>query len=164
MCPEENYFKHFISWRSRTWKNSCRRSSFVSNVASSQSYEKENLLARQEATIQQISDYTLWNQPYFSTMVLPKAFLFRCFAEGFLLFTLKDSFKKIKITSSFSLSFISVFRSSQRRCSIKIGFRFLQFIKKETLAQVSSCKFCEIFKNAFFTEHLWTTVSLFVIL
>ena len=27
----------------------------------------------------------------------------------------------------------------------------------ETLAQMSSCKFCEIFKNTFFTEHLWTT-------
>ena len=29
------------------------------------------------------------------------------------------------------------------------------FIKKETLAQVFSCEFCEIFKNTFFTEHLW---------
>ena len=28
------------------------------------------------------------------------------------------------------------------------------FIKKETLAQVFSCEFCEIFKNIFFTEHL----------
>ena len=33
------------------------------------------------------------------------------------------------------------------------------FIKKETLAQVFSCEFCEIFKNTFFTEHLWTTAS-----
>ena len=31
------------------------------------------------------------------------------------------------------------------------------FIKKETLAQVFSCEFCEIAKNTFFTEHLWTT-------
>ena len=28
-----------------------------------------------------------------------------------------------------------------------------KFIKKETLAQVFSCKFCEIFKNIFFIEH-----------
>ena len=28
------------------------------------------------------------------------------------------------------------------------------FIKKETLAQVFSCEFCEIFKNTFFTEQL----------
>ena len=34
------------------------------------------------------------------------------------------------------------------------------FIKKETLAQVFSCEFCEISKNTFFTEHVWTTASL----
>ena len=31
------------------------------------------------------------------------------------------------------------------------------FIKKEALAQVFSCEFCEIFKNTFFTEHLRMT-------
>ena len=29
------------------------------------------------------------------------------------------------------------------------------FIKKEALAQVLSCEFCEISKNTFFTERLW---------
>ena len=33
------------------------------------------------------------------------------------------------------------------------------FFKKETLAQVFSCDFCEIFKNTFFTEHLLMTAS-----
>ena len=33
------------------------------------------------------------------------------------------------------------------------------FIKKEILAQVFSCEFCEISKNTFFKEHLWTTAS-----
>ena len=33
------------------------------------------------------------------------------------------------------------------------------FIKKETLAQVFSCEFYEIFKNTFFTENLRTTAS-----
>ena len=33
-----------------------------------------------------------------------------------------------------------------------------KFIRK-TPAQVLSCKCCEISKNTFFTEHLWTTVS-----
>ena len=33
------------------------------------------------------------------------------------------------------------------------------FIKKETLSQVFSCEFCEIFKNTFFTKHLWETAS-----
>ena len=33
------------------------------------------------------------------------------------------------------------------------------FIKKETLAQVFSCEFCQIFKNIFFTEHIMVTLS-----
>ena len=33
------------------------------------------------------------------------------------------------------------------------------FIKKEAVAQVFSCEFCEIFKNTFFTEHLCATAS-----
>ena len=33
-------------------------------------------------------------------------------------------------------------------------------IKKETLAQVFSCEFCQISKNTFFTEHLWATASI----
>ena len=36
---------------------------------------------------------------------------------------------------------------------------FIQWEKKETQALVFSCEFCEIFKNTFFTEHLWATVS-----
>ena len=33
------------------------------------------------------------------------------------------------------------------------------FIKKETLAQMFSCEFCEISKNNFLTKHLRTTAS-----
>ena len=36
------------------------------------------------------------------------------------------------------------------------------FIKQEALAQVLSCEFCEISKNTFFTEHLWTTASIII--
>ena len=66
-------------------------------------------------------------------------------------------------------------KSSHERCSIKnrvlknvakfTGIHlcqslfFFNFIKKDTLAQVFSCEFCEILKNTFFTEHLWTTAS-----
>ena len=35
----------------------------------------------------------------------------------------------------------------------------LQLYKKETLTQLFSCEFCKIFKNTFFTEHLWTNDS-----
>ena len=39
------------------------------------------------------------------------------------------------------------------------GLKACNCIKKETLAQVFSCEFCEISKNTFFTEHLRTTAS-----
>ena len=35
----------------------------------------------------------------------------------------------------------------------------VSFLNKETLAQVFSCEFWEIFKNTLFTEHLWATAS-----
>ena len=35
-------------------------------------------------------------------------------------------------------------------------------IKKETLAQVFSCEFCEISKNSFSTEHIQATASEFL--
>ena len=39
------------------------------------------------------------------------------------------------------------------------AYQACNFIKKEILAQMFSCEFCEIFKNTFFTEHLRTTAS-----
>ena len=44
-------------------------------------------------------------------------------------------------------------RSSHQRCTMK------KRCSSESLAQVLSCEFCEISKNNFFTEHLWTTAS-----
>ena len=41
----------------------------------------------------------------------------------------------------------------------KVAGQACNFIKKETLVQVLSCEFCEIFKNTFFTEQLRTTAS-----
>ena len=37
----------------------------------------------------------------------------------------------------------------------------LTLFKKETLAQVLSCKFCEIFKNTFFIKHHWWLLLFF---
>ena len=39
------------------------------------------------------------------------------------------------------------------------GLRPACLLIKETLAQVFFCQFCEIFKNTFLKEHLWTTDS-----
>ena len=62
----------------------------------------------------------------------------------------------------------STYRSSHCRCSVKkvfleISQKACNFIKKETLAQVLSCEFCEISSNMFSTEpaaeHLQGTAS-----
>ena len=42
---------------------------------------------------------------------------------------------------------------------IKLQAEAGNFVKKETLTQVFSYEFCEVFRNTFFTEHLWTTAS-----
>ena len=47
----------------------------------------------------------------------------------------------------------------QRLFFDKVAGQAYNFIKKETLTQVFSCEFCDISKNAFSTEHLWTTAS-----
>ena len=67
-----------------------------------------------------------------------------------------------------------LYRSNQRRCFVKRLFLKIyhysqkntctwglqpETCKKEILVQVFSCAFCEIFKNSFFTEHIWTTPS-----
>ena len=81
------------------------------------------------------------------------------------------------------LFFSKLLRSSHRACSVrknvlrnfakftgkhlcqslffnKVGKpQACNFVKKETLAQVFSCEFCEISKNSFFAEHLWATAS-----
>ena len=80
--------------------------------------------------------------------------------------------------SSFFLSPPS-FRSSHQSCSIKKGVlrnlttftgkhlcqscrsEACSFIKKETLAQVFSCEFCEMSKSTFFIERIWWWLLLF---
>ena len=34
-----------------------------------------------------------------------------------------------------------------------------RYSEEKALAQMISCEFCYVFKNVFFTEHLWTTSS-----
>ena len=55
-------------------------------------------------------------------------------------------------------------RSSQQRCSVRKGVLTELSLRpstllKKTLTKVFSCEFCEIYKNTFFTEHLWATAS-----
>ena len=55
-----------------------------------------------------------------------------------------------------SLSFAK-FTGKRLRQNLSFNTEVNIFHKKETLAQVSSCGFCEIYKNTFFTEQLLTT-------
>ena len=55
--------------------------------------------------------------------------------------------------------FLKNFENSQENTCTRVSF----LIKlKETLAQVFSCEFCEIFKNTFFTEHPRATASVYL--
>ena len=57
-------------------------------------------------------------------------------------------FRKIHRKTSVPVSPFQSYRPEVCKC-----------IKKDNLAQVFSCEFCEIFKNTFFTEYLRTTAS-----
>ena len=81
-----------------------------------------------------------------------------------------------------SIAHFSSNRRSQRKCSVRKGVlrnfakltrkhpcqslffnkgaRACNFIKKETVAQLFSCEFCEISTSTIFTEHLRATASL----
>ena len=77
---------------------------------------------------------------------------------------------RLRIGTALNLFFpsFSISRSSHQRCSMKKGFlknftkftgkhmcQACNFIKKETLAQVLCCEFCEMSKKTFYVEHLW---------
>ena len=88
------------------------------------------------------------------------------------IFKIKLSDSKPKVITS---------RSNHRRCSVKkdVLRNFTKFTgkhlyhslffnkvagRKATLAQVFFCEFCEISINTFFTEHLWATASVQVVM
>ena len=54
--------------------------------------------------------------------------------------------------------FLEILQNSQESTCARVSL-LINFIKKETLAQVYSCEFCKISKNTFFSEHLQTTAS-----
>ena len=49
--------------------------------------------------------------------------------------------------------FLKILQNSQENTCVRVPF-LIKFIKKETLVQMFSCEFSEIFKNTFFIEHL----------
>ena len=49
--------------------------------------------------------------------------------------------------------------TGEHLCQGLLFNKVARFIKKQALAQLFSCGFCEIFKNTFFREHLRITAS-----
>ena len=84
-------------------------------------------------------------------LLLPHFLLWKCIADSYC--TLKNRLRHVRIRNKDFNSIFSV-RNSDQKCSV--GKRVLScrpgacnFIKKETLAQMFSCEFCEISKNTF---------------
>ena len=50
--------------------------------------------------------------------------------------------------------FLKILKNSQENTCAKVSFLQKSFIKKEDLAQIFSCEFCEIDKKPIFIEHL----------
>ena len=48
--------------------------------------------------------------------------------------------------------FLNISQNLQENNCARVTF-LINFIKEETLAQMSYCELCEIFKNTFYTEH-----------
>ena len=58
--------------------------------------------------------------------------------------------------------FLEILQNSQENTCTRVSFLIklqANFIKKETLAQVFPCEFCEISQSTFFAEHLLATAS-----
>ena len=71
----------------------------------------------------------------------------------------KSSHQRYSIKKGFSKVSQNCQKSTFARVFFSIKLHNCNFIKKGTLAQVFSCKFCEIFKNTYIIEHLRATAS-----
>ena len=105
---------------------------------------------------------------FFLKKVLPRIF-FKFSVTGvlFILGHISNKFNKGRVRSRCPVVFCKkgVFKSSQNSqentcASVSFLIKFLKnklLFKKQTLAQVFSCEFCEISNNTCFTEKLWAT-------
>ena len=73
----------------------------------------------------------------------------------------KSSHRRYSVRKGVLRNFAKLTGNSYARFSflIKLQAWPANLIRKQTLAKLFSSEFCEIFKNTFFIEHLWTTAS-----
>ena len=115
-----------------------------------------------------ISNYLFFKKSFFKYVVILKNLVFQ---NAFRYFIFRNFFFNSHSTTEYwkPLVLLKLYRSSHRRCFFKKGVlrnfakftgkhlcqslffikKKINFIKKETLAQVLSCKFCKISKNTF---------------
>ena len=82
------------------------------------------------------------------------------------MYTMADSSVTEAIAKRCSIKkvFLKILQNLQENNRTRVTFLIKLQAKKETLAQVFSCEFCNIFKSTFFTEHLRTTASVTTII
>ena len=79
-----------------------------------------------------------------------------CFIEIYKRLVLKHQAEAVVQKCSVKKVFLEIWQNSQENTCARVSFLIklqagaCKFIKKETLAQVSSCEFCKISKNTFF--------------
>ena len=84
--------------------------------------------------------------------------LFRCLINPFVINGVYKSLKEnVSITWKACKVVFVFWEAVVQRCSVK------KVLRKETLAQMFSCEFCEISKNTFFIEQLWWLLLYFIL-
>ena len=115
-----------------------------------------------------------WKCCYFGRHVLSRTFL--SYELIIIVLIINFLLTLYQVGEAFWLVAYFDLEAAVQRCSVKKVFleisqnsqentcaRVCNFIKKETLAQLFSCEFCEISKNIFFTEHLWWLLLLILL-
>ena len=101
--------------------------------------------------------YVVWTQMKFLMIILKVIISFISFI---ITFTTEAATRSVL----WKKGFFKMLQNSQENTCARVSFLIKLQAKKETLAQVFSCEFCNIFKNTFFTEHLRTAASVTTIL
>ena len=98
--------------------------------------------------------------PYLSPDYLKILIMLNLKKPFFVRFTFKDSYFFTNESSALN-SFSGAGTRARVSFLIKLQASSCNFIKRETLALVFSCEFCEVFQNIFITEYLRVTPSPF---
>ena len=140
-------------------ENLLRRYSFVSVLLKVWEYLKSCYWTR-TLSWKVVQEYLMLYLNWCLRYCLPKLRRFAS-SEWFIFSRLSRSSHQV---CSVRKGFLEILQNSQENTCARVSFLIklqaaCNFIKKETLPQVFSCEFCEMFKNNFFIENLGVTAS-----